>query len=811
MKPSVLIVDDSLTVRMDLGQAFDEANYEAMLCASLQEARAALAQGTFALAVLDVLLPDGDGVEFLKELRSAPATSDLPVLLLSTEDEVRDRVRGLTMGGDGYVGKPYDTGMLLTRAREVIRRKTRTGTARAKRTVLIIDDSPTSCEAMKSRLEGAGYTVLTAPKGEDGLRIAAEARPDALIIDGVMPGMDGPSVIRQLRMDAVFRRTPCLLVTGTLDRTEEARALDAGADAFIRKDEDLDVILARLAAILRATRGSSATMGMASLSAPKRILAVDDSMTYLNELSDHLRGEGYEVVQARSGEQALELLAQQAIDCILLDLMMPGLSGKETCSRIKNVPDWREIPLMMITALEEGDAMIEGINAGADDYIKKSSDFEVLKARLRAQIRRKQFEDENRQIREQLLSKELEAAEARSAREVAEIRAALLSQLENKNDELAKANEVLRESEGRFRSIADNSPVMIWISDEAGQVIYLNKPWLDFRGRSMEEELGDGWTEGLHPEDRDRCLLTYRTSLGSRTAFKMEYRMQRSDGEFRWVLDHGVPRTGPDGSFSGFIGTCVDITERRAIEQMKNEFISVVSHELRTPLTSIRGSLGLIAGGATGVLPEKAKSMIDVAVRSTDRLVRLINDILDIEKIESGKMKFVLKPLEIESVVEQAIESTRAYGERLGIPFVLGSRLPGARIYADLDRLIQVLANLLSNAAKYSPSQGSVTVSLSRRSGMIRVAVTDTGPGIPEEFQGRIFQKFSQADSSDTRQKGGTGLGLNISKAIIEKHGGTIGFTTQKGAGTTFYFELPELPPGRSGGSGVFPRMPFSP
>jgi signal transduction histidine kinase len=244
---------------------------------------------------------------------------------------------------------------------------------------------------------------------------------------------------------------------------------------------------------------------------------------------------------------------------------------------------------------------------------------------------------------------------------------------------------------------------------------------------------------------------------------------------------------------------------------MKNEFISVVSHELRTPLTSIRGSLGLIAGGATGVLPEKAKSMIDVAVRSTDRLVRLINDILDIEKIESGKMKFVLKPLEIESVVEQAIESTRAYGERLGIPFVLGSRLPGARIYADLDRLIQVLANLLSNAAKYSPSQGSVTVSLSRRSGMIRVAVTDTGPGIPEEFQGRIFQKFSQADSSDTRQKGGTGLGLNISKAIIEKHGGTIGFTTQKGAGTTFYFELPELPPGRSGGSGVFPRMPFSP
>jgi signal transduction histidine kinase len=288
----------------------------------------------------------------------------------------------------------------------------------------------------------------------------------------------------------------------------------------------------------------------------------------------------------------------------------------------------------------------------------------------------------------------------------------------------------------------------------------------------------------------------------------MEYRMKRQDGEYRWILDHGIPRKTAAGAFIGFIGTCVDIQDRREIEQMKNEFISVVSHELRTPLTSIRGSLGLIAGGATGQLPDKAKSMIDLAVRSTDRLVRLINDILDIEKIESGKMKFQVKPLELVAVVEQAIDSTRAYGERLGIAFALESKAAGARVSGDVDRLIQVLANLLSNAAKYSPPQGVVTVSVTRTGGRVRVSVSDLGLGIPEEFQGRIFQKFSQADSSDTRVKGGTGLGLNISKAIVEKHGGTIAFITQKGIGTTFYFELPELPPGKSGASGSFPRMP---
>ena len=203
----------------------------------------------------------------------------------------------------------------------------------------------------------------------------------------------------------------------------EIRALEAGADAFVRKDEHIDVILARLNAVIRSA-GAQGDRGTASLLGPKKVLSVDDSETYLQALAGELRGEGYEVVLARSGEEALQLLAIQPVDCILLDLLMPGIGGQETCRRVKSVPTMRDIPIIMLTALEDREAMIEGLGAGADDYIAKSSDFEVLRARVLAQIRRKQFEDENRLIRERLLRKELDALEARAAREMAEARAA---------------------------------------------------------------------------------------------------------------------------------------------------------------------------------------------------------------------------------------------------------------------------------------------------------------------------------------------------------------------------------------------------
>ncbi len=439
MTARILVVDDSLTVRMDLADAFTAVGFAAVPCATLDEARTVLAAQHVDVLVLDVMLPDGDGVDLLREVR-ASATGGPAVLMLSAEAEVSDRIRGIQTGADEYIGKPYDLAYVVARARELAR--IRTSPDGRGPTVLVIDDSRTARDAVRRALERGGYDVIEAATGEEGLRLAASERPDAVIVDSVLPGIDGSTVIRSLRLDAATRTIPCVLLTGETDRGAEPRALDAGADAFLRKGDDEELLLARLSATLRRAEGSAGRESP-SLLGPRKILAIDDSTTYLQALAAALHGEGYDVVLARSGEEALELLAVQSVDCILLDLLMPGMGGHETCRRIKSAPIVRDVPLVILTAVDDRAAMLDSLAAGADDYIAKSSEFDVLRARVRAQIRRKQFEDENRHIREELLRAELEAAEARAARELAEARRVLVEELEWKNAELQFKNEEL--------------------------------------------------------------------------------------------------------------------------------------------------------------------------------------------------------------------------------------------------------------------------------------------------------------------------------------------------------------------------------
>ncbi|WP_342238799.1 response regulator [Inquilinus sp. OTU3971] len=237
-----------------------------------------------------------------------------------------------------------------------------------------------------------------------------------------------------------------------------------------------------------------------------------------------------------------------------------------------------------------------------------------------------------------------------------------------------------------------------------------------------------------------------------------------------------------------------DMTERHRLDQLKNEFVSTVSHELRTPLTSIRGSLGLIVAGAAGAIPDKAKSLLEIAHKNSERLVGLVNDILDIEKIESGRMEFRHDRLEVGALVDQAIEMNQAYAAQHRVEYWVSARPDAALLMlGDADRITQVLTNLLSNAAKFSPADAVVDVAIHVFGHFVRISVRDHGAGIPEEFRSRIFQRFAQADASDVRRKGGTGLGLSIAKAIIERHGGRIGFEPAEGGGTRFWFTLPLL------------------
>ena len=347
-------------------------------------------------------------------------------------------------------------------------------------------------------------------------------------------------------------------------------------------------------------------------------------------------------------------------------------------------------------------------------------------------------------------------------------------------------------SERQYRTLVENVREVIFQMNNEGHLVFLNPAWKDITFFKVEETLGRSFLDFVHHDDLDQAVSTFQKLCNCDiTVFKGELRFYTKNGQFCWfelTIQSEVDETTNNLRFTG---TLNDVTERKRIAQLQSEFVSVVSHELRTPITSIRGALGILESGKAGAIAEDPLKLIKIAHKNSQRLVALVNDILDMEKLTAGKMSLNKDLINLNTLVEHAIESNTAYAQTYNTRFSLTSKPADATIIADADRLMQVMSNLFSNAAKFSPADRAVDITINVEDENIKVSVRDYGPGIPLEFRSRIFSAFAQADSSDTRKQGGTGLGLKISKTLIEKMGGRIGFESELGAGSCFWFSFP--------------------
>ncbi|HVZ89022.1 MAG TPA: ATP-binding protein [Polyangia bacterium] len=355
----------------------------------------------------------------------------------------------------------------------------------------------------------------------------------------------------------------------------------------------------------------------------------------------------------------------------------------------------------------------------------------------------------------------------------------------------------LGETDARFRNMADASPVLLWMSRTDGLCTFFNQTWLEFTGRTMAEEWGVGWAENVYFEDLEACLATYVAAFNERRRFEMEYRLRRKDGAYRWILDRGAPRYAPDGSFVGYIGSCVDITEWRSLEaelrgaiEARDDFLSVASHELGTPLTALKLNVEQLArvlrsnALGSGRTIEDRVSTISGEVQ---RLTNLVETLLDTTRIAAGGVRLNLDRLDLGQVVEQVLSHLAPVSQasRCAVTFLPKPALVGMW---DRGRLEQALTNVVGNALKFGAGEPvEVTLEGDDRNAVARVR--DHGVGLPATEHALIFERFGRAPH--TRNYGGLGLGLWIARQSVEAMGGTIRVQSHPGQGATFEIVLP--------------------
>ncbi len=486
------------------------------------------------------------------------------------------------------------------------------------------------------------------------------------------------------------------------------------------------------------------------------ILVIDDTPDNLNLLSAMLTEQGYKVRSVTKGSTGLRGAQVAPPDLILLDINMPQMNGYEVCEQLKADDRTRDIPVIFISALEDVLDKVKAFSVGGIDYITKPFHVEEVLARIETHL---------------TICK-------------------LQRQLQAQNTQLQQEMRDRQQAEEKFTKAFRSSPAPISIvALETGQFIEANPSFLKMSGYSLAEIIGHTATElklGITQDTYDQALQQFRATG---TLHNQECEFRTKSGETKVIL-LAMELIELDGVLCT-LNIINDITERKRLE---NEFISLVSHELRTPLTSLMGALDLLISGQLGTLTSQGQNVLSIAITNTERLIRLINDILDLERMKSGKITMQKTTCNVADLFTQATDAIQAMADKASITLI--TTPIAIDLWADPDRIFQTLTNLLSNAIKFSEAGSRVWLSAAlvnneTVSNALLITVKDEGRGIPADKLQIIFERFQQVDASDSRKKGGTGLGLAICRNIIEQHEGTIWVESTPGQGSTFHVLLP--------------------
>lgn len=481
------------------------------------------------------------------------------------------------------------------------------------------------------------------------------------------------------------------------------------------------------------------------------ILVIDDTPENLHLLSAMLTAQGYKVRSVTKGSTGLRGAQAAPPDLILLDIKMPEMSGYEVCQSLKSDKRTRDLPVIFISALDDVLDKVKAFAVGGVDYITKPFQVEEVLARIENHL----------MIRRLRLS------------------------LQEQNFQLQQEIRSRQQAEEKFAKAFRSSPNPIAITSFLERrFIDANGSFLSMSGYSLEEVIGHTAAElnlGVTQEMYDNAL---QKLLETGALHNQEFEFHTKSGEVRIVL-LSIELIDLSGTRCA-LNIINDITERKRLE---DEFISLVSHELRSPLTSLIGSLDILGTGKLGTLTSKGQQVLNIAISNTERLIRLVNDVLDIERMKSGKVTLQKVKCNCQDLLIQAAEAMQAMAEQAQITLV--TEPPNAEFLADPDCILQTLTNLLSNAIKFSEPGSMIWLRAQLYSDRIQIQVQDQGRGIPVDKLQTIFERFQQVDASDSRKKGGTGLGLAICRKIIEQHDGKIWAESVLGQGSTFHITLP--------------------